>query len=110
MPRPNHVYVRLLGSFAVDIDNGRPISVPIKLRKSRALIAYLALKPNYQASRDELATLFWGDHSDTHARQSLRQCLTSLRQDLRLAPDLLIVERNTIALQSEVLSVDVFEF
>lgn len=110
MAKSTGIAVRLLGPFGVDVHAGRAIAVNIRLRKSRALLAYLTMKPNYQAGREELATLFWGDHPDMQARHSLRQCLTSLRRDLRLAPDLLIVERDAVGLRPQDLVVDAREF
>jgi DNA-binding SARP family transcriptional activator len=104
------VSVRLLGSFGVEAGIGRPCPIAIKSRKARALVAYLAMKPDYQASREELATLLWGDNPDAQARHSLRQCLTSLRQDLLVAPDLLVIEREAIGLRPQLLAVDAGEF
>ncbi|HEY2136223.1 MAG TPA: BTAD domain-containing putative transcriptional regulator [Xanthobacteraceae bacterium] len=99
--------MRLLGPFWVETNL---IPVVIRLRKARALLAYLAMKPDCQASREELAALLWGDNPDAQARHSLRQCLMSLRQDLHLAPDLLFIERDTIGLRREGLTVDAREF
>jgi DNA-binding SARP family transcriptional activator/TolB-like protein len=108
--RLSSVTLKLLGRFGAEINVARSIPVSIRLRKSRALLAFLAMKPGYEAAREELATLLWGDHLDTLARHNLRQCLTSLRQDLRLAPDLVSVERSSVALQPRGLFVDAREF
>src|ERR1700688_5016614 len=87
MPRSSTTCLRLLGAFAVEVNAGRPIAVALRSKKARALLAYLAMKPDWRASREELATLLWGDNPDAQARHSLRQCLVSLRQDLhRLLP------------------------
>src|SRR5262249_11710366 len=86
------------------------ITLSIRLRKARALLAYLAMKLDRQAGREELATLLWGDNADAQARHSLRQSLTSLRQDLRFAPDLLLVEGDTVGLRPQTLTVDTHEF
>lgn len=104
------VTLRLLGAFAIEANIGRPIPIAVRSRKARALLAYLAMQADYRARREELATLLWGDNSDALARQSLRQCLISLRQDLRVASEALVVARETIALQSEVVSVDARTF
>jgi DNA-binding SARP family transcriptional activator/TolB-like protein len=100
----------LLGHFGVDINAGIPVPVTVRFRKSRALLAFLAMSPDFLAQREALATLFWGDSPDIQARHSLRQCLTSLRQDLRLAPDLLFVERHTVGLKPSSVSVDARDF
>ena len=108
MPRPSttRLRLRLLGAFAVEVNAGRPIAVALRSKKARALLAYLAMKPDWRASREELATLLWGDTPDAQARHSLRQCLMSLRQDLHLAPDLIDLGRDTIELRPQALSVD----
>jgi DNA-binding SARP family transcriptional activator len=68
------------------------------------------MKPDYRARREELATLFWGDNPDALARHSLRQCLISLRQDLCLASEILMVDREAIGLRAQFLSVDARRF
>jgi len=50
--------------------------------KVLALLAYLVLEADRHHSREKLATLLWGESSDTRARASLRQGLYSLRQML----------------------------
>ncbi len=102
--------MRLLGPFAVEANGGRAIMVSVRSKKARALLAYLAMRPDWRASREELATLLWGDNPDSQARHNLRQCLVSLRQDTHhVAPDLLNVGRETIALRAQGLAVDARE-
>jgi DNA-binding SARP family transcriptional activator/TolB-like protein/Tfp pilus assembly protein PilF len=102
--------LRLLGAFTVEVSAERPAAPVIKSRKARALLAYLAMKPDGRAGREELATLLWGDTPDAQARHSLRQCLMSLRQDLHLvAPDLIDMGRETIELRAQDLAVDARE-
>jgi DNA-binding SARP family transcriptional activator len=110
MSKLSHVTLRLLGGFAIEANVGRPIAISVRSRKARALLAYLAMKPDYRARREELATLFWGDNPDALARHSLRQCLISLRQDLCLASEILIVDREAIGLRTQFLSVDARRF
>jgi DNA-binding SARP family transcriptional activator/TolB-like protein len=110
MSKLSHVTLRLLGGFAIEANVGRPIAISVRSRKARALLAYLAMKPDYRARREELATLFWGDNPDALARHSLRQCLISLRQDLCLASEILIVDRETIGLRTQFVSVDARRF
>jgi DNA-binding SARP family transcriptional activator len=109
MARSSTTTLRLLGAFTIEVNAGRPIAVAIRSRKARALLAYLAMKPDWRAGREELATLLWGDTPDAQARHSLRQCLLSLRQDLHLAPDLIDVGRETIELRPQGLAVDARE-
>ncbi len=110
MSRSNLATLRLLGAFTVEVNAARPVAVAVRSRKARALLAYLAMKPDWRASREELATLLWGDNPDAQARHSLRQCLVSLRQDLHLlAPDVLDIGRETIELSPDALAVDARE-
>jgi DNA-binding SARP family transcriptional activator len=102
MPKLTQVCVRLLGVFAVEATAPRSIPVLIRSRKGRALFAYLAMKADYRASREELATLLWSDSVDAQARHSLSH--------LRPTPELLFVEREIIGLRSKDLSVDAREF
>ena len=110
MPKLSHVTLRVLGTFAIEANVGRPIAIAVRSRKARALLAYLAMKPDYRARREELATLFWGDNPDSLARHSLRQCLISLRQDLCQASEILAVDRETIGLRAQFISVDARSF
>src|SRR5436305_2298419 len=110
MSKLSHVTLRLLGGFAIEANVGRPIPISVRSRKARALLAYLAMKPDYRARREELATLFWGDNPDSLARHSLRQCLISLRQDLCLASEILLVDREAIGLRAQFVSVDARAF
>src|SRR5215468_10799071 len=100
MPESSTLKLRLLGAFAIEASAERPAAPAIRSRKARALLAYLAMKPDWRAGREELATLLWGDTPDAQARHSLRQCLLSLRQDLHLAPDLLDLGRDTVELRA----------
>jgi DNA-binding SARP family transcriptional activator/TolB-like protein/Flp pilus assembly protein TadD len=74
--------LRLLGRFGVIPLDGESTPIQLPTRKSGALLAYLGMSRDYTASREELAALLWGDCSDQHARQSLRQALTLLRKEL----------------------------
>ncbi len=70
--------LELLGGFALIDSGGVAVTLP---KKSRALIAYLALAGCRPVSRDKLATLLWEDSSEVQARASLRQALTSIRRE-----------------------------
>lgn len=110
MSKLTKVSLRLLGPFAVEANVGRPIEISVRAKKARGLLAYLSMKLNYRARREELATLFWGDSVDASARHSLRQCLISLRQDLSIASEALIVVRDSVALDPQFVSVDARRF
>ncbi len=110
MSKLSKVSLRLLGPFAIEANVGRPIEISVRAKKARGMLAYLAMKPDYRARREELATLFWGDSVDASARHSLRQCLISLRQDLSIGSEFLIVDRDAVRLESLLVSVDARRF
>src|SRR6202451_468449 len=110
MSKLSHVTLQLLGPFAIEANVGRPIPIAVRSRKARALLAYLAMQPDYRARREELATLLWGDGPDKEARHSLRQCLIALRQDLSVAADVLLLDREAIGLHAQSVAVDARSF
>ena len=76
---------------------GSPAAV-LRSSKSLALLSYLILEPGAH-SRDELATLLWGDSRDEAARTSLRQALMQLRT---LLGDGLRADRDRVELTCDV--------
>src|SRR5919198_5777591 len=99
--------VRLAGGLALRAD-GAELAPPAS-RRSRALLAYLALNPGPQP-RAQVAARFWPDVLDESARASLRVALTELRQALGSAAGYLVATRDTVALDGPDLSVDVRAF
>jgi len=105
------IRLRLLGRFAAFPARAPGQSLSISSRKGCALLAYLAMQPEPTLTREQLATLLWGDRFDTQARQSLRQCLLSLRRDLeQAAPDMLAVDGELVGLNMQAFSTDAGEF
>ena len=101
--------LQLLGPFAIEANVGRPVPIAIRSRKARALLAYLAMQPDYgQAPRT--CDLVVGDCPDKLARHSLRQCLIALRQDLSVASEILVLDREAIGLHAQSVSVDARSF
>src|SRR5262249_9520188 len=73
--------------------------------------AQLALTPGQAHSREKLAGLLWGNSGDDQARNSLRHALVALRKALpRTTPPSLAAEGSTLALNSQVVDVDVTAF
>jgi DNA-binding SARP family transcriptional activator/class 3 adenylate cyclase len=72
--------LRLLGSFELRGPGNRALK--ISARKTRALLAFLALQNGTPQSRERLAALLWEDADAELARSSLRQSLTALRRAL----------------------------
>ena len=102
--------LRLLGRFAASTGGASPQLVQISAPRHRVLLAYLAMRPTYAETRERLATLLWSDRPDKQARQSLRQLLLTLRQELEPAGiDVLRVERDRVGLDPALISVDVRE-
>jgi DNA-binding SARP family transcriptional activator len=101
----------LNGRFTVAEGEADPRTVVISARKGQAVLSYLAMQPEYSATRGQLATLLWGDRTDELARQNLRQCLATLRRELATAaPDVFIVERDAVRLRERCVIVDAVEF
>lgn len=71
--------VRLLGPFRAAGRGGAALQIP---KKAQALLCYLIANPGRVVPRDEAATLLWSNTDTAQARQSLRQCLSALRQAL----------------------------
>lgn len=80
MHMPPRLSLRLLGGFEV-LRDGQPVSDRCH-GKMRALLAYLAVETARPHTRQALGALLWPEQDENHARQSLRQALTSLRSML----------------------------
>jgi DNA-binding SARP family transcriptional activator len=103
------VRLSLFGEFT--LRTGEGASIRISARKTRGLLAYLALKPGVPVGRDRLAALLWGDSDDALARSSLRQALTALRRELPpLLEQKLVADNEAVTLAPGALDVDVLEF
>src|SRR5215471_17866501 len=99
--------VCILGGFSVRAA-GKPLIFPTK--KSRGLLAYLALGHGQVYAREHLASLLWGDSSDEEARHSLRQALSHLRKALpRARPEILRSDPDGVVLNPTTLDVAAFE-
>lgn len=95
--------LRLLGGVDLHRPDGSVIELPT--RKSRLLLAYLALTSGHAHSREKLAGLLWGETQDQQARGSLRNALTSLRE--ALGSEAIQADRDTIMLVPDRLIIDV---
>ena len=101
--------LRLLGNFEVLDGSGQPVE--ISARKSRALLAILAVSPLRSVPRHRLANLLWSDRGDVQARSSLRQTLASLRKAFtRIDASLLSADAKTIQLSQSLIDIDVANF
>lgn len=101
--------LEILGGFELRSAAGDALRLPT--RKSRALLAYLVVPPGQLHSREELATLLWGERTDKQARHSLSQALSSIRKALTNgAGDALRVDGDRITLAGSALDTDVLRF
>ena len=109
MAPTSQLRVKLLGGFEVR-QAGGPV-VAISGKKTRALMAYLALMPGRTHGREKLADLLWSDRGDKQARDSLRQALTELRDVLSpLSPALLSTEQDRLSVDPGAMEVDALQF
>jgi len=84
--------VRLLGGLHLTL--GQKAIARLGTQKTQALFAYLVMHSGQMLSREQMASLLWGDFPEERARHSLRQALHTLRQVL--AP-YLTVELTSVA-------------
>lgn len=98
--------ITLLGGIDVRGERG---AVHLPTRKSKALLAYLALAPGSPHSRPKLAALLWDRSAEEQARASLRQTLFSLRQAFS-QPEPLHATSDSVWLAADAIEVDVLVF
>ena len=85
-----------------------PLTLPT--RKTKALLAFLALPPGRSHPREKLASLLWGGMREAQARRGLRQSLFTLRKAVGGEPPALLIDGETVALNPSAVDVDVAEF
>jgi DNA-binding SARP family transcriptional activator len=98
----------LLGGFDAASSSG---AVALPTKKTRALLAYCALRPGEVHQREKLATLLWGDTIEANARNSLRQALFLLRAALKQAKSSAFrIDGDTVTADPQAIDVDVLRF
>ncbi len=100
--RPLSPVLNVLGGLTLCDGAGQPIE--LKARKSRQLLAYLAVPAGQARTRDQLAALLWSDRQDEQARASLRTALSGIRR--AIGDDALIVDQDMISLRPGCLCTD----
>lgn len=98
------IRLRCLGSWRLDDEAGNERH--LRTRKSRALLAFLALTPG-RCSREQLADLLWSDRGPEQARSSLRQSLYELRHFDGSSAPLVSVGRDDVALNPDLVATDI---
>ncbi|WP_349607601.1 AAA family ATPase [Cupriavidus sp. DF5525] len=101
--------IEVLGGLHIRLA-GQHVPLDFPTRKSKAILAYLALSPGMLRSREQLASVFWERSAEEQARASLRQTLSSLRRILPNAPPLLKAEPDAIWLDAHLVEVDALQF
>ena len=98
--------ITLLGPLAAT--TAEAVSVLPRGRKSRAVLALLALASPDPVRRDRITSLLWSRRDPEQARASLRQCLHELHEALLpLNARYLAAERTHLALRGAGLRIDV---
>ncbi len=101
--------LKLLGGFQVQLSSGLTFAPPT--RKSRALLAYLALHPDKAQSREELVAVLWSERAERQGRNSLSQAITALRKGLAATtPSPLVIEVDSLTFDSAKTKVDALTF
>ena len=107
LPKPEAVLLRLqlIGRMqAVTLNNESVLPLG---RKTRGLLAILALSGRRPVLRSRLAELLWSRRSEEQARASLRQEIHRLLDALSpVGAEIVTVERHTLALKPALTSVD----
>lgn len=102
--------LRLLGGFAAFEAPARPTSILISSRKTRALLAYLAMHADEAIDREQLADLLWEVNAERDIRHNLRQTLVDLRRVMEPFAGLIVVERDSVTLNSAFCHTDAVQF
>jgi DNA-binding SARP family transcriptional activator len=106
---PGVLGLRLLGGFAAFGATPRA-SLLIPSRKTRALLAYLAMHADEAIDREHLADLLWEVREERDIRHNLRQSLVDLRRVLEPFPGLLVVKRDAVIVNSTFCHTDAVQF
>ena len=105
---PVAVRLRLIGQMEASTPSGESILPPG--RKTRALLAIIALSAPRPVLRSRLAELLWSRRPEEQARASLRQEIHRLQEVLATAGrEVLAVNRDSLSLRPGVVWVDVEE-
>src|SRR5262249_57310984 len=98
--------LRLFGGFQARHGDERGLA--FSTRKAQALLAYLAVRPEQDCTRNKLAGMLWGSAGKEQARQSLRQSLSAIRRILAtFHPGIVVVEGDRVSLDRSAIDVDV---
>lgn len=98
--------VRLLGPLQLSSPSGRKID--LVSRKAQASLGILLLSRAAQETRGKLATMLWSDSDEEHARSSLRQVLTDLKQlNEAVGTEVIVADKTSISINRNLVAVDI---
>jgi len=104
------LFVNILGGFRVAAPRAGDVVI-LERRKTRALLAMLALQPGRLMPRGRLMAQLWSSQTEDTARHGLRQCLFELRGALAdVDVDAIYVENDGIGLDASRVVVDAVRF
>lgn len=101
--------IAILGGLSIQLD-GTDARSDLPTRKSKAILAYLALSPGMLRSREHLAATFWDRSAEEQARASLRQTLSSVRRTLSRTRALINTDSESVWLDTRAVEVDALQF
>src|SRR5215831_10901273 len=101
--------IAVLGGLSIQV-HGVDARSDFPTRKSKAILAYLALSPGMLRSREHLAGIFWDRSAEEQARASLRQTLSSVRRTLPGTQALINTDSESVWLDTHALEVDALQF
>lgn len=106
-PSRNHT-LRTLGRLTLTDASGREEPSLSTRPRKLALLAWLAMRPERRATREQLVGVFWGDRDEGRARNSLSDAISHLRRVL--GRDAIVAQGSDVALAGRArLGVDAVE-
>lgn len=106
---PPLFHMFLFGPFTVQGPDGEDLTPTSK--KSRAILAMLAVAPRGSRSRVWLRDKLWSDRGEDQASASLRQALLDIRKSLGpVAAQALQTDKNAISLNLSAIAVDAHDY
>lgn len=108
MAKTNQYQMTLLGRFRLEDPAGKDVTP--RSAKMQAMLAMIALSPEFDRSRVWLQNRLWSDRGAAQAAASLRQDLSELRRSFSTVSSLLFVaDRNSVRLSRETVQIDIFD-
>ena len=107
--------IALLGHMTLQGSKDGEIEHRVRLQKAATLLAYLALSPGRQHSREFLCELLWADEAPEISRNRLRVTLASLRRQLEppgipYGAVLAVDGNSSVGLRAEAIETDAARF